>query len=238
MVHRLTAPPPIDQDAIPRFAAATGASAVPSLLLQAHKLSLNGGNSLAEESIMAMLVNLGNKVAALKRWQLREASFLPPHHRVVPISDPSFSRFVNISGVCTPPFALAYTFDRAIHAAPFRISMVCVMKCQQAMLVLHRQLQRPVHKNSSNIEPQSLKVHMEVLQREAMTTAESLCMLVPWSTQPRDMNVACVDAFRLLYEATKHYESEPDSPERHLHWCRTFRRALIHENGTEVRFEQ
>ena len=243
--HRVSArrpagPRDAEENTIYRFAIATGAFELPVLLLRAHEMSLmvQGCNgAVPQTSVMDLLLELNDTIAALKKWQLEEASFVPPHHRIVPISSPCLSRFNEVTGVCSPPFAFAYTFDDVKHAPAFRIMVCSTMKCQQAALALHRRLQRPLYAGASIVERDALKVHMQVLQREALATAESLCMLIPWSTQSRDMNVARVDVFRLLHEASSYYQNDTNGTQRHLHWCRTFRKALIQEYGTEVRFE-
>lgn len=236
------APPEAMQHPLHRFIAVTGAMEVPGLLDRANQtLRAQHGRqgTPSHRQLVDLLTRLEEKISAMKDWQLREASQTPPHYTTVPLQSLEFARFNSLVGVSPAPFRFAFIFSDPHHEVTFRISVLCVLKCQQAVLAIYRRFPAILHQGVSRLGREALDVHLRVHRRAAMVTAEAACMLVPSSSNPREMNVGCIDAFRLLHEASQYYRAEGDGTEAAaLDWCMTVRAALTQAHGTDIRFEQ
>lgn len=230
------------QNELFRFITETRATEIPALLARANETLRNQQTRHGVSShrhLIGILTQLNLTISTMKDWQLREISYTPPHHSTVPLTSPEFARFNSLDGVSPAHFRFAYTFSNPEYERTFRLSVLSILKCQQALLAIHRRFPAILHQGGSRLGRDAMDVHLRVHRQAAMATAEAACMLVPLSSKPREMNLGCVDAFRLLHEASQHYRADGDGTEATaLDWCSTVRAALVRTHGTDIRFDQ
>ena len=216
------------------------ATRVPGMLAQVDQMvaRTRGERSApTPEAVMAVLTKLSNAIAFFKKWQLEEASQLPYRHRLTSIDGPELSHFPPLIAGSLKLLKFAYVFLQNRYEPPLRGSALCILKCQQAIVQIHRELQDMFYTEYSEAEQGALQLHACVTEAEALGTVEMLCMLVPWSCVPQGMNVGCVNAFSLLHEAIEHYQSRGQDMERRLQWCRTVWEALARKYGMRIYFQ-
>jgi hypothetical protein len=212
---------------------------VPDLLVQTDRLIFAAeieGPVGKQQQAIELLTRLGGMIALLKKWQYESVLCTAERYQILPTRSSVFDNYRAITRDCLPGPDFAYSFKAPGYELPFRISAISILKCQQAMLALHRRMNTILCANTFDVEQEALQLQRRIVHQDASSTAQELCMLVPWSSHPDDINVGCVSAFRLLYEASEYYKAEGLSGEEELQWCKQVREALASKYGIRIHF--
>lgn len=201
---------------------------VPPLLERADKAMDADGAGALEAT--AILTALGEAISVFKRWQLREASQTAPRYRVVSVK--SLEHFLPLCKNHLEAFPQAFTFSSSLYERDLRICLISLLYLNQAIIDVYAAVREKLQEHFHGVE--AFDMQYNAAEEGAAESARSLCMLVPWITQPNDTNVGGFNAFRVLHEVIEYYANRQETKE--LAWCEEVLGALKSKRGMDVRF--
>ena len=164
---------------------------------------------------MDLLISLGHSVAILKRSHVQWASELPPRFRMIGIK--TFKDFVALKIGSIDVFPFAYNFRSVSCEREFRLSYVCLLELDQAIINIHEA-------HAAICTSAELQFQLTVTKDDAREAADTLCMLVPWIVQEQKSAFTCVQALMPLYYAAEYYHRH--GCQERLDWCKQVLQAL------------
>lgn len=203
---------------------------VSGLLWRADRfLQISKSKSLQPYMVIRLLTELGVCIAKMKHWYLQWTKHFPPRPHLRTTGTHNFKSFAALSGQYFGVFPMAYDFSSAQHERDFRILCICLLNLDQAIMDLNRAF--PKHCK----DPQ-LQLQLREAEYDAATCATDLCMIIPWSTQEKNMAFACIHSFLPLHYAAMYFERECKWSQ--FAWCRQVSQALSAKYGIEIRYSE
>ena len=197
---------------------------VPRLLERTDMLILNAeAGTSSDADVIDLLTALGRSVLSIKQYHLRWADEMPPRFRTV--STKTFNDFKRLCGTLIDTFPSAYTFTQPQFESNFRVSFLCLIELEQAIM--------NIHEAYPEICTEAMfKLQLDVAKCEAGVAADGLCMLVPWAAQEKNGSFACVYSLVPLHYASEYYRRQDRKEE--LAWCTQVSRSLSIQYGISI----
>ena len=180
-------------------------------------------SAICEGDVVDLVTALGQSVALLKRYHLHWASVLPPLYSILSLR--TFENFGSMIGQCGSLFRTAYKFHDLTFETDFRISYLCLLEIDQAILRIHEAY-------PDVCAATEYQLQLVVTKEDANAAAETLCMLLPWYVKEGHGALGCICALMPLYYAARYFYRE--MYEERLAWCSQVSRLLCRRYAASV----